>query len=162
MMKSADMAMVCRSIADDVVRAARTIMAGSVGINRKVGTNTLVNSDLYKQIEWSIRFNDSDVVINTMFNYYIEFIENGRAPMTGKWPPERAIIKWLRKKHIVSSNRNIRSVAFLIRRAVWRDGYKPRRVLENLSRDVDDRWEREWADSLFSSLIKDLENYFNK
>ena len=158
---STDTMLICREIANDIIRAAREVMASGIGINDKVGKNTLADSDLSKQIDWNIKFNSDNVVIETLFNYYIQFIEDGRKPMTGKMPPEDAIIKWMRKKHIASSNRNIRSVAFLIRRAIWRDGYKARPVLKTLSNELDTRWE-EWANSLFESIIKDITEYFNK
>lgn len=155
-----DTIMICREIAQDIVRAAREVMASSVGINDKVGKNTLVDSDLSKQIDWKIDFSGERVIIDTLFNYYIQFIEEGRKPQTGKMPPEDAIIKWMRRKHIVSSNRNIRSVAFLIRRAIWRDGYNARPVLKTLSDNVDNLWETKWADQLFEALIKDINEYF--
>lgn len=155
-----DTIMICREIAQDIVRAAREVMASSVGINDKVGKNTLVDSDLSKQIDWKIDFSGERVIVDTLFNYYIQFIEEGRKPQTGKMPPEDAIIKWMRRKHIVSSNKNIRSVAFLIRRAIWRDGYNARPILKTLSDNVDDLWETKWADQLFDALIKDINEYF--
>lgn len=155
-----DTIMICREIAQDIVRAAREVMASSVGINDKVGKNTLVDSDLSKQIDWKIDFSGERVIVDTLFNYYIQFIEEGRKPQTGKMPPEDAIIKWMRRKHIVSSNKNIRSVAFLIRRAIWRDGYNARPILKTLSDNVDNLWETKWADQLFEALIKDINEYF--
>ena len=154
-----DTMMICREIAQDIVKAAREVMASSIGVNDKVGKNTLADSDLARQIDWNIQFGD-DVVIQTLFNYYIQFIEEGRKPKTGKMPPEYAIIKWMRRKHIVSSNKNIRSVAFLIRRAIWRDGYNARPVLKRLEKETDRLWESKWADELFEALIKDLTEYF--
>ena len=100
-------------------------------------------------------------MIQTLFNYYIQFIEEGRKPQTGKMPPEIAIIKWMRRKHIVSSNKNIRSVAILIRRAIWRDGYNARPVIKTLSDKTDVLWDK-WAEQLFNSLIKDINDFFAK
>lgn len=157
---NSDTMMICREIAQDIVKAAREVMASSIGVNDKVGKNTLADSDLSRQIDWNIQFGD-DVVIQTLFNYYIQFIEEGRKPKTGKMPPEDAIIKWMRRKHIVSSNRNIRSVAFLIRRAIWRDGYNARPVIKTLSDRTDVLWDK-WAEQLFDSLIKDINDFFTK
>ena len=158
---NSDTMMICREIAQDIVKAAREVMASSIGVNDKVGKNTLADSDLSRQIDWSIQFGDDDVVIQTLFNYYIQFIEEGRKPKTGKMPPEYAIIKWMRRKHIVSSNRNIRSVAFLIRRAIWRDGYNARPVIKTLLDRTDVLWDK-WAEQLFNSLIKDINDFFTK
>ena len=158
---NSDTMLICREIAQDIVKAARMVMASDVGINDKVGKNTLADSNLSRQIDWSIQFNGDDVVIQTLFEYYIRFIEDGRKPMAGKMPPENAIIKWMRRKHIVSSNKNIRSVAFLIRRAIWRDGYKARPVIKTLSDKTDVLWDK-WAEQLFNSLIKDINDFFTK
>ena len=155
---NSDTIMICREIAQDIVKAAREVMASDVGINAKVAKNTLADSDLSRHIDWDIQFGD-DTVINVLFNYYIQFIEEGRKPKTGKMPPEGAIIKWMRKKHIVSSNRNIRSVAFLIRRAIWRDGYNARPVIKTLSDRTDVLWDK-WAEQLFDSIIKDINDFF--
>lgn len=157
---NSDTMMICREIAQDIVKAAREVMASSVGINDKVGKNTLADSDLSRQIDWSIQFGD-DVVIQTLFNYYIQSIEDGRKPETGEMPTEKEIIKWMRKKHIVSSNKNIRSAAFLIRRAIWRDGYHARPVIKTLSDKTDVLWDK-WAEQLFDSLIKDINDFFTK
>ena len=155
---NSDTMMICREIAQDIVKAAREVMASSIGVNDKVGKNSLADSDLSRQIDWSIQFGD-DVVIQTLFNYYIQFIEEGRKPKTGKMPPEYAIIKWMRRKHIVSSNQNIKSVAFLIRRAILRDGYNARPVIKTLSDKTDVLWDK-WAEQLFNSLIKDINDFF--
>lgn len=158
-MMNTDTMLICRGIANDIVEAARMVMASDVGINDKVGKNTLADSDLSRQIDWDIQFGD-DTVINVLFNYYLQFIEDGRPPKKGKMPPEKAIIDWLRRKHIVSSNKNIRSVAFLIRRAIWRDGYNARPILKRLEKETDRLWESKWADELFEALIKDLTEFF--
>ena len=155
-----DTMMICREIAQDIVKAAREVMASDVGINDKVGKNTLADSDLSRQIDWSIKFGD-DVVIQTLFNYYIQSIEEGRKPMTGEMPTEKEIIKWMIKKRIVASNKNLRSVAFLIRRAIWRDGYNARPVIKILSDRTEVLWEK-WAEQLFNSLIKDINDFFSK
>ena len=80
---NSDTMMICREIAQDIVKAAREVMASSIGVNDKVGKNTLADSDLSRQIDWSIQFGD-DVVIQTLFNYYIQFIEEGRKPKQGQ------------------------------------------------------------------------------
>ena len=157
---NSDTMMICREITQDIIKAAREVMASSVGVNDKVGKNTLADSNLSRQIDWSIQFGD-DVVIQTLFNYYIQSIEEGRKPQTGEMPSEGEIIKWMRRKHIVSSNKNIRSVAFLIRRAIWRDGYHARPVMKTLSKKTDALWEK-WAEQLFDTLIKDINDFFSK
>ena len=156
-----DLAKIIQEITNDIVKGARDIMASDVGINQKVGKNTLVGSNLYKQISTSWKETDDNVVIDTFFNHYIEFIESGRMPKKGKRPPVLEIAKWLRRKHIVSSNENIMKVAYAVSYAIWRDGYKSRKIIEALDKYVDSNFDEKYADMIFDALFQEVDNYFN-
>ena len=154
------LAKIIQEITNDIVKGARDIMASDIGINQKVGKNTLVGSNLYKQISTQFK-QDDNIVINLFFNHYIEFIESGRMPKKGKRPPVLEIAKWLRRKHIVSSNDNIMKVAYAVSYAIWRDGYKARKVLEALDKYVDSGFENKYADMIFDALFKEVDDYFS-
>lgn len=155
------LAKIIQEITNDIVKGARDIMASDVGINQKVGKNTLVGSNLYKQISTSWKDTGDNVVIDTFFNHYIEFIESGRMPKKGKRPPVLEIAKWLRRKHIVSSNENIMKVAYAVSYAIWRDGYKSRKIIEALDKYVDSGFENKYADMIFDALFKEVDDYFS-
>ena len=154
------LAKIIQEITNDIVKGARDIMASDVGINQKVGKNTLVGSNLYKQISTQFKQEDN-IVINLFFNHYIEFIESGRMPKKGKRPPVLEIAKWLRRKHIVSSNDNIMKVAYAVSYVIWRDGYKARKILEALDKYVDSGFENKYADMIFDALFKEVDDYFS-
>ena len=154
------LAKIIQEITNDIVKGARDIMASDVGINQKVGKNTLVGSNLYKQISTQFK-QDDNIVINLFFNHYIEFIESGRMPKKGKRPPVFEIAKWLRRKHIVSSNENIMKVAYAVSYVIWRDGYKARKILEALDKYVDSGFENKYADMIFDALFKEVDDYFS-
>lgn len=156
-----ELAKIIKSFAEDIVEEARKIMASNVGINEKTGTNTLKNSDLYKQIDWSFRQEGEDIIIDTLFNFYITFIEWERPKNYGKMPPISVIQKWLVKKHIAPLNKNIRSTAFVIARAIQRDGHKSRPILATLFKNTGEKWDNDLSYKLFNEIIKDLETYFN-
>ena len=155
------LAKIIQEITNDIVKGARDIMASDIGINQKVGKNTLVGSNLYRQISTSWKETGDNVVIDTFFNHYIESIESGRMPKTGDRPPVLEIAKWLRRKHIVSSNENIMKVADTVSNAIWRDGYKARKVLEALDKYVDSGFENKYADMIFDALFKEVDDYFS-
>ena len=155
------LAKIIQEITEDIVKGARDIMASDVGINQKVGKNTLVGSNLYRQISPSWKETGDNVVIDTFFNHYIEFIESGRMPKKGKRPPVFEIAKWLRRKHIVSSNENIMKVAYAVSYVIWRDGYKARKILEALDNYVDSQFENKYADMIFDALFKEVDDYFS-
>ena len=154
------LAKIIQEITNDIVKGARDIMASDVGINQKVGKNTLVGSNLYRQISTSWKETGDNVVIDTFFNHYIESIESGRKPKTGDRPPVLEIAKWLRRKHIVSSNENIMKVADTVSRSIWKKGYKARNVLEALDKYVDSNFDEKYADMIFEAMFKEVDDYF--
>lgn len=155
-----DLAKIMKEITEDILKGARDIMSSDIGINQKVGKNTLVGSNLYNQISTQFK-QDDNIVINLFFNHYIEFIESGRMPKKGKRPPVLEIAKWLRRKHIVSSNENIMRVAYAVSYVIWRDGYKTRKVLEALDNYVDSQFDNRYADMIFDALMKEVDDYFS-
>ena len=88
------LAKIIQEITNDIVKGARDIMASDVGINQKVGKNTLVGSNLYRQISTSWKETGDNVVIDTFFNHYIGYIEWDRPPKHKKRPSTREIVKW--------------------------------------------------------------------
>ena len=154
---------IIRAISKDIVEAARRIMASDVGINQKTKPpkNTLVGSNLYKQIKRSWKEDGDNIVIDTFFNDYIGYIEWDRPPKYKKRPPTREIVKWLQRKHIVSSNENINSVAYVISRSIWKKGWKGRKILEALDKYVDSHFDEKYADMIFNALFQEVDDYFS-
>ena len=154
---------IIKAISKDIVEAARRIMASDVGINQKTEPpkNTLVGSNLYKQIKRSWKEDGDNIVIDTFFNYYIGYIEWDRRPKYKKRPRTREIVKWLKRKHITSSNENINSVAYVIARSIWRKGHKGRKILDALDKYVDSNFDEKYADMIFEALFKEVDDYFS-
>ena len=155
------LAKLIQEITEDILKGARDIMSSDVGINQKVGKNTLVGSNLYKQISTSWKETGDNVVIDTLFNHYIGYIEWDRPKEYGHPPPVIQIIKWLRRKHIVSSNENINSVAYVISRSIWKKGHKGRKIFDMLDKYVDSGFENKYADMIFDALFKEVDDYFS-
>ena len=154
---------IIRAISKDIVEAARRIMASDIGINEKTDPpkNTLVGSNLYKQIKRSWKEDGDNIVIDTFFDDYIGYIEWDRPPKYKRRPPTREIVKWLQRKHIVSSNENINSVAYVISRSIWEKGWKGRKITEALDKYVDNQFDNRYADLIFDALMKEVDDYFS-
>ena len=75
-----ELAKIMKDITLDILKGVRDIMDSDIGINQKVGINTLSGSNLYNQIKWNFQQNEDNIVIDLFFNHYIEFIESGRMP----------------------------------------------------------------------------------
>ena len=115
---------IVKSIANDILSIARMILESNNLINEKVGRNTIApDSELYKTLKVESR-NDGDIVFDMMLNDYLVFIESGRRA-GAKFPPVEPIVRWARQRGIPTDN----STIYLIRRAISRDGIKPRPFL---------------------------------
>ena len=139
----------------DIMSLVRMVMESNVGINAKVGVNTLTNSSIYKTL--SVRAtNDGDLVFDIILNDYIQYIESGRRK-GAKFPPVEPIVEWCRKKGIPTDN----STVFLIRRAISRDGIKPRPILAHVFEEFDRNWNDGAADEIFNKIIEEINKWFN-
>lgn len=139
----------------DFMDLVRMVMESNVGINEKVGRNTLVGSDIYKSLSVAAT-NDGDLVFDIILNDYLVYIENGRRK-GAKMPPVEPIVRWARKHGIPTDN----STIFLIRRAISRDGIKPRPFMVYVMEDIDRQWDENLADELFNKIMQEIEKFFN-
>ena len=145
---------VAKAIASDVVSLVRQVMEGDTGINRKVGVNTLKDSELFKSVRASA---SGDIVIDLLLNDYIIYVESGRRKGS-KMPPPTAIASWCKRKGLPSDN----STVWAICRAISRDGIAPRPVMATVFDLMDsDEWSGRWLDELFEEITKVLDNYFS-
>ena len=139
----------------DLMQLVRMVMESNVGINQKVGRNTLTSSQIYKTL--SVRAtNDGDLIFDIVLNDYIQFIESGRRK-GAKFPPVEPIVRWARSRGIPTDN----STIFLIRRAISRDGIKPRPIMQYVFEEVDKEWNDGLADELFNKIMEMIDNFFN-
>ena len=138
----------------DLMTLVRMVMESNVGINQKVGANTLVGSDIYKTLSVKAT-NDGDLIFDILLNDYITFIESGRRK-GAKFPPVAPIVAWARSRGIPTDN----STIFLIRRAISRDGIKPRPFRAHVLEEIDREWDDSLADKLFEKIMEIIDNFF--
>lgn len=148
---------VIKAIADDVLLLAQIILEDdSISVNEKVGKNTLKNSALKADIQSKVTMSDS-IVIDTLFNNYVGYIEWDRPKKYGKQPPIDSLRDWAQKNGIPTDN----STLYLISRAIWRDGHKGRPIFATLENNVEQFFNDEWFDKLFEAIITEIREYFN-
>lgn len=139
----------------DLMQLVRMVMESNVGINKKVGRNTLTSSQIYKTLSVKAT-NDGDLIFDIVLNDYITFIESGRRK-GAKFPPVEPIVRWARSRGIPTDN----STIFLIRRAISRDGIKPRPIMQYVFEEIDREWDEQLADELFNKIMEMIDNFFN-
>jgi hypothetical protein len=138
----------------DLMTLVRMVMESNVGINDKVGRNTLVDSNIYKTLSVKAT-NDGDLIFDIILNDYLVFIESGRRK-GAKMPPVEPIVRWARSRGIPTDN----STIFLIRRAISRDGIKPRPFMAHVLEEIDREWDDSLADKLFEKIMEIIDNFF--
>lgn len=146
---------VTQAIADDLRTLVNTI-ANDIGTNPKTGRNTLASSNLIKNTDIKVNPKDGSVVIDILFDNYVNYIEHGRKPRTGKQPPIDALRDWALERNIPTDN----STLFLISRAIWRDGIEGRPILATLEEEIDHRMEGQWGDMLSEAAMQEIKNLF--
>ena len=139
----------------DIMELVRMVMESNVGVNEKVGRNTLVGSDIYKSLSVAAT-NNGDLVFDIILNDYLVFIESGRRK-GAKFPPIEPIVRWAKSRGIPTDN----STIFLIRRAISRDGIKPRPFMQYVFEGIDREWDEKLADELFDKIMELTDKFFN-
>lgn len=146
---------VVEQICRDIVSMAQAIMDNdTIGSNRKTGQNSLRDSALRNNVKASVAVGNN-VVIDVLFDNYIEYIENGRRP--GKMPPISALKDWARSRNIPDDNNTL----FAIANAIKRDGFAGRPILATLEQEIENRFQDEWGDMIFEALTEEITKYFD-
>ena len=143
------------ALGKDIAALVRMVMDSNVGINTKVGRNTLTNSDIYNELV-VYSTNDGDLIFDIVLNGYLQYIESGRR-QGAKMPPIKPIEDWARKHGIPTDNKTI----WAIRMAISRDGIAPRPFMAHVMEEMDDDWDKGWADTIFDKIIDKINKFFN-
>ena len=154
-------------LGNEVIKHFREVMDSSMGINQKTGTNTLKDSNLYKQMDMKV-YPDREMV-EVLINSYAEYVDMGRMshaevktgnfkPMKNSgFPPLDVLRDWAQRKGIPTDNRTL----YLIGRSIAINGIRPRPVFSYAWRDLEDMLP-EYLDKLFEAIINDLVEWFSK
>ena len=141
------------------------------GFNDKVGSDTLTDSNLYKDLE--VTSDAENGVITIIVNDYIDYIQGGREP-NKPFPWKLAVevlAEWCERKLHKSDNTTI----YFVWKSIVEKGIKPRPIFdlpENLWTSpanpndlvmdlIDDYWD-DWADEIFEAATMSLDEYFNE
>lgn len=143
------------ALGKDIAALVRMVMDSNVGINTKVSRNTLTNSDIYNELV-VYSTNDGDLIFDIVLNGYLQYIESGRR-QGAKMPPIKPIEDWARKHGIPTDNKTI----WAIRMAISRDGIAPRPFMAHVMEEMDDYWDKGWADTIFDKIIDKINKFFN-
>lgn len=137
------------------------------GINPKVGKNTLEGSELQK----SLQVNATDDGIELQIANYWEFVSRGWK-RTHNYPGTmtlfvRNIDNWVRRNNIRFGNMKQSQIVYIIIRNIMENGLKSRPfMVYDDSGDLTamipelEKYMDKWFETLFNSILNDLNNYF--
>lgn len=144
-----DIEKILNELAKDFVLVFQEALASKAGINQKVGRNTLINSNVFNQIESNSNGKD---MIRLYVNSYIDYIESGRRARA-KRVPIKDLKDWAIRKNIPTDNKTLYS----IQQAIYRDGIKPRPIIEVFYQMASEGWTNHLAKKLYDTIYKNLE-----
>lgn len=113
-------------------------------------------SKLYEELKVQVDASGNSIVIDIYFHNYINFLETGRKPMTGKQPPIDALREWAVAKGLPTDNETLHAISH----AIWRDGIEPKPILATLEERVDEYLQTEFMNKLSDAIMNDLNKYF--
>lgn len=136
-------------IADELLLLARQVIDQSAE-----GTDFRLKDSLSASVE----ANANSVVISLLMDNYVEYIECGRKPRSGKMPPIDQLRDWAISRGISPTNDTLYAISY----AIWRDGIEPRPVISLIEERIDKAFDQRWADWLMEAVVDDLVKYFNQ
>lgn len=141
-------------IAFQTMRTIQFIMESDKGINTKVNVNTLIDSDIYNDIEFNLDKDNLDI-INIMINDYINNIESGRKAGASFIPIE-VLAEWASKKNITNDN----NVIYAIQQSIHKEGIPARPIMKFAEEEID-KHINDWLNNIFNTLTSYLDEFFN-
>lgn len=138
-------------IAADTIRLAQRAIDEALG---QGGRDSRLKDSLLTQINVS----PDSVVVNLLMDNYVNYIDQGRKPRSGKLVPIDQLRDWALDAGIDADNGTL----YAISQAIWRDGIAPRPILAKIEQYADEAFEDRWADLLMDAVIDDLVTYFNQ
>ncbi|MBP5421137.1 MAG: hypothetical protein J6Y78_01715 [Paludibacteraceae bacterium] len=140
------------------------------GVNPKTGTNTLIYSDLIKDME--VKPISDNTIVFQIADYYMFVVKGWRR--TGNWgggidPFIENIIVWMRKKNVHSDKLTDNELAWRIVKNIFKGGIMARPFI-NYDPNGDpsvvlaflDEFFSRWADKVFQLIMEEVDRYFNE
>ena len=170
-----NVAEILRGIAEECKVMSRYAMTQH-GINDKIGSDTLTDSNLYNSI--NVKSNGYGL-ITILVDGYIDYVQRGRKPRAydedGKrsfpWVVALEVLgEWCQRKGLPSDNTTI----YFIRKSIIEKGIRPRPIFETFDglwtnplngndvvmEDLSDKYWDDWADELFEAITEGIDYEF--
>lgn len=165
-----DLKMALKQLAWQIEREIIKRMSSDVGINERIGKNTLIGSDLYKSVSVDV-VSDNELVFAIASHY--EYVVKGRKRGWKNHPPKPpgivyGITQWVRKKGIRFQGMTENGTIWCVLNALEKRDIKARPFI-NFDEHGDpsvilpflDDFFSKWADEVFEEIMKEVDKYFS-
>jgi hypothetical protein len=143
-----------RAIAEEAKAVMMSVLASELGVNKKVGRNTLVEGRIFQEVGCNV---EDIELVSILVNDYIKYIESGRK--SGSFPPFNVIAKWAAEKGITTDNR----VVWAICQSIYKEGIAPRPLIDvkgGFWEQIDQEWDN-WSSKIFEAITEEIDNEFD-
>lgn len=143
-----------KAIAEEAKAVMMSVLASELGVNKKVGRNTLVEGRIFQEVGCNV---EDIELVSILVNDYIQYIESGRRP--GSFPPVSVIAKWAAEKGITTDNR----VVWAICQNIYKEGIAPRPIIDASNgfwEQIDQEWDN-WSSKIFEAITEQIDNEFD-
>lgn len=165
-----DLKVALKQLAWHIEREIIKRMSSGVGINERVGKNTLIGSNLYKSVSVDV-VSDNELVFAIASHY--EYVVKGRKRGWKNHPPKppgivHGITQWVKEKGISFKGMSQNQTIWAILNALEKRDIKARPFI-NFDEHGDpsvilpflDDFFSKWADEVFEEIMKEVDKFFN-
>ena len=145
----------------------------SIGINQRVGRNTLIGSDLEKSI--SVKPDGDNAIVFSIASHYEYVVKGWKRTGQGKGTFQEYLMNirdWIRRKHIKWGNYTENQMMWILAKKMFSTetpytinprpfiNYDENGDISKILPFIDDFFNK-WADYVFDEITRELDKYFN-
>lgn len=147
---------VINAIAEDVKVLIDILMESSSASNNQISIKELRDNVRKDDVVAKLTSTDggNGLIVEVFYDSLLEWERN---PQSGKYPSVSDIRDWASSKGLDTSNATIN----LVRRAIWWHGHTGQSILDLLNKEVNEMFQKEWADKLLDAVLSNLDDFFN-
>ena len=155
-------------LAERIRQAILDSMDSDVGINRKIGVNTLRDSRLRESV--SVQPVSEDTIVFQIADYYENVVQGRKSGLRIDSEMLESLRMWIRRKGIRFSGTDENGTLWLVCKSIVEKGIAPRPFIRSGERNNEDpsrilvfldSYFSEWADDVYIAIVKAINKQLN-
>lgn len=138
------------------------LMSSDIGVNQKVGRNTLIGSDLMNSLKTTT---GEDYIVFQIADYYENVVKGRPKGLMINSEMEQSLLEWIRKKNIRFDGCDETTTLYLVEKSIVEKGIAARPFIgvgddPSVVLPFLDNYFDKWADEVFEMIIKKIDQLF--